>query len=95
LCCGTAWLPIDAWIAIGICYYHTLKHQARVKTHLIYKSVIKSLTKQPLKMTSKKWGLRFEEMVKDCLILHGSRINASWEVGKYISSIWDMDMSRL
>jgi len=72
--CGTIGIPIEAKVAVGICYYHALGHQGKEKAHSISIGVIPSLTKQPVEGRSRKGGLHFGEMEKECLVVHA----ASW-----------------
>jgi DNA-directed RNA polymerase beta subunit len=72
LYCGITGNIMDASVFVGTCYYHALRHQVSEKIHSRSEGPIQILSRQPVEGRSKKGGLRFGEMEKDCLVAYGA-----------------------
>jgi DNA-directed RNA polymerase subunit B' len=72
LYCGITGNIMDASVFVGTCYYHALRHQVGEKVHSRSEGPIQILSRQPVEGRSKKGGLRFGEMEKDCLVAYGA-----------------------
>jgi DNA-directed RNA polymerase beta subunit len=59
-------------VFMGPCYYQRLKHLVSDKKHARMSGPLDAITHQPVAGRAKNGALRFGEMEKDALIMHGS-----------------------